>query len=740
MTPTRCKTALLALTVLVGNYPSVLRAQKAAEPASTTTTTTTSDSEENKAVKLSPYIVSTAGDKGYYSEQTLMGSRYNKNIHDIPAGVTIINKEFLNDLAAYDILEPVKYAVSGVTLNQPDADDWNIRGFRTRGGFRNGRRSAFGGFASSTWDVERLEIIKGPAAMMTGVNSSAIGGTVNYITAKPTEDYRSWASLQLGEFEEYRAQIQSSGPIAKYDNTKLLYRGTIGHWKRGFDKDFAYWDENFMGGTFQAKFGPETTLTLDYTYMNRDSNVTDNDLTDPVAYAAGRFKLRTDVARARQINLSGPTGSMHLTNEYIELDFSHKFSKYLAMRVGYQNTLEAQDWIYITPQAYATGSIYNAIRTGGYSKLTGKANQFQLDLVGTFEFGDFFKNEVSGGIDYDDADTQQHEFLTWNMPNVDVRNPDFSGDKAVVDAAIKNGLGTGNDRTRRLATTWSYYFQDNLSFWKDRITLIAGFRWLDSFNTTRTVSTGAATSSNPVPLRVFRNGLIIKPMKNVSVYAVDATNFFPSSGAIANPGTPFQYVTPDSNGIIREYGLKFNFLNGKIYGDGAYFDLARTNVRSSRLATFPDGTVRTIEAALDTTTKGWEFNIGSRLDLSAGTIDLIGTYYDALSLTPNNVPAYNAPSYITTGTLKWSFKHGMFKGLSVGGSVRNESTVYMSAVVINQRPMTEAVFANYSYNEHFTVGVNVDNVTDEQYVISGGPIWGDAALGRRVRLSFRYNY
>lgn len=705
-----------------------------------TSSTSTSGTEKEEAVKLDPFVISTNKDKGYYSEQTLRGTRTSKNIHDIPVAVTIINKELLDDMGAYDILEPIKYVVSGVTLNQPDADDWNIRGFRSRGAFRNGRRSAFGGYASSTWDVERLEVLKGPASMMTGVNSSQIGGTINYISAQPTEDYRSWISLQLAEYDEYRVHAQSSGPIRQFGNTKLLYRATVGKWDRGFDKAFSYWNEDFYAAAITAKFGTATNLTLSWTNLQRDSSAVDNDLTDPVAYAAGRFQLRTDIPGARQRNLRGPADFMHLTNEYIEADFSHKFSEYLAMRIGYQYTVEKQNLIGISPQAYQAGSIYLATRNGTHSKLTGRANQVQLDLVSTFNIGPV-KNELSGGLDYDLSDTQQHEFNQWLMPTIDVRNPDFSQDKATVNNVMKNGpFNLQAERNRRTATTDSYYIQENMSFWKERITLISGFRWLDSFNTTKTFGVSTSSDSNPPAIRVYRHGIIIKPMRNVSIYAVNAINHFPASSQIANPGTPFQYTFPSSDGVIKEIGLKYNLFNGKLYGTVAKFDLARTNVRSSRIATFPDGSQRVIEAHLDTTTKGWEYDVGSRLSVPFGTLDLIGTYYAAVSLTPNKVPAYNAPTYISSGTAKISFDRDVFKGFTIGGSIRRESSVYMSSIVTNHRPITGAVFMGYRYNDHISANLNVDNVTDEQYVISGGPIWGDGALGRRYRLTLKYTF
>jgi len=637
-------------------------------------------------------------------------------------------------------LEPIKYLVSGVTLNQADADDWNIRGFRTRGGFRNGMRSAFGGFASSTWDAERLEVLKGPAAMVSGVNSSAIGGTVNYITAKPTEDQRAWLSTAIAENSEWRLHAQASGPIWQTDDVKLLYRATAGLWNRGFHKTGFYHDENFYGGAFQARIGAKTVITLEYGRLDKDFWYNDSDLADPVAYAAGRFVLRTDLPGLDKINPGGPEAFYHLNNEIIEAELSHKFSSYLSTRLKYQYTVEALNSNNIGVTGYLPGDPFRVGRRSIESDLVGRASQLQWDLLSKFNTGPV-GHELSGGLDYDTSKTSQLWWDLYNLPSIDIRNPDFSGDKAVIANHRENGpFPYLSEISTRNATSYSYYIQENISLFEDKLMLIGGWRWIDNyFNVLRYHPTRTNSETNARPLRVYRYGAIYKPVRGVSLYANEAINAFPSSGLIANPGTPFQFVRPDSDGEIREFGAKFNFFNGKLYGAIANFDLARTNVRSSRIVTFPDGTVRTIEAALDTTTKGWEFDLGSRIDIPNGILDIVGTYYDAISLTPNNVPAYNAPTYITSVMGKVTLNDGPLEGFTFGGAIRNESQVYMSAVVINQRPTVGSLFFGYRF-KNVSANLNIDNVTDERYLIAGGPAVGEAQLPRAYRFSLRYDF
>lgn len=705
------------------------------------------DDSEDAPVKLEPYVLSTESDKGYYSEQTLTGARYNKNIHDIPTAITIINKEMLNDLAAYDMLEPIKYAVSGITLNQPDADDFNIRGFRTRGGFRNGMRSAFGGYQSSTWDVERLEVLKGPASMLTGVNSSAIGGTVNYISSKPTETFNHWISTTVAEHDEWRLHAQSSGPIWEVGDTKFQYRVTGGLWDRKFEQPSFYHEENFFGAALRAITGTATTVTLEYSRLDKDSFYYDSHLVDPLAYDAGRYELRGDLPGLQRFSGSGPETFTRLNNTIIEGEVSHTFAPWLTGRFKYQFTEEKQDIQNVTITDYIGSSIYLAGRNAYESRLTGRASQYQLDLVSTFHTGPF-KHELSGGLDYDDSNTQQHWFDSYDMPSIDIRNPDFSGDKAFIANHHANGpFPYLSESNRALRTSYSYYWQENLSFWKDRITLIGGWRTIDAWRSIQTYTPKNYTEVNDLPYDVYRHGLIIKPIKNVSLYATKAINFFPSTGQTANPGTPFTYIFPASEGEITEYGAKFNFLNGKIYGSFADFDLARTNVRSSRQVVFPDGTTRTIEAHLDTTTLGWEADLGTRLDIPFGKLDLVVTYYEGESTTPRagsasgeRNPAYNAPSYITSGTGKVTIDRGLLKGFSFGAAVRNESQVYMTTTRILQRPMVASLFTSYKYGEHISASLNVDNVTDEEYFITAGRADGEAALGRKFRFTVKYTF
>ncbi len=76
-----------------------------------------------------------------------------------------------------------------------------------------------GGYLASTqaqtfglYDIERIEILKGPQGTLFGRN--ATGGLVNTITAKPTEEVEGYAELTVARFEQYRLEAAIGGGLS----------------------------------------------------------------------------------------------------------------------------------------------------------------------------------------------------------------------------------------------------------------------------------------------------------------------------------------------------------------------------------------------------------------------------------------------------------------------------------------------------------------------------------------------
>jgi iron complex outermembrane recepter protein len=65
---------------------------------------------------------------------------------------------------------------------------------------------------TSLFDLERIEVLRGPQGSLYGRN--AVGGSVNLITAKPTDKLGGYARLSYGDFDYVNFEGAVSGPLA----------------------------------------------------------------------------------------------------------------------------------------------------------------------------------------------------------------------------------------------------------------------------------------------------------------------------------------------------------------------------------------------------------------------------------------------------------------------------------------------------------------------------------------------
>lgn len=80
-------------------------------------------------------------------------------------------------------------------------------------------QSAQAAGVSQVYDIERVEVLKGPQGTLFGRNASA--GLLHYITRRPTDEFEGYAELQLGDHGQQIAHGAISGPLAEGINARL---------------------------------------------------------------------------------------------------------------------------------------------------------------------------------------------------------------------------------------------------------------------------------------------------------------------------------------------------------------------------------------------------------------------------------------------------------------------------------------------------------------------------------------
>ncbi|WP_231639048.1 TonB-dependent receptor [Sphingomonas profundi] len=114
----------------------------------------------------------------------------------------------------------------------------------------------------SVYDLERVEVLKGPQGTLFGQN--ATGGAINYIAAKPTRDLRAGIDLSYGRFNEVIGEGYFSGPLGEKAQMRASARiERADGWQRSNSRpgDSNGKVRNYMGRV-QLALQPTETINL----------------------------------------------------------------------------------------------------------------------------------------------------------------------------------------------------------------------------------------------------------------------------------------------------------------------------------------------------------------------------------------------------------------------------------------------------------------------------------------------
>lgn len=147
-------------------------------------------SPPDPVLKLPPFEIRNQADHGYLQTNSVTATRIGTDIQRIPLSVSVISEQFLVDTQARDIQDVLRYQSTSagdtrMGVLQPatgftPSGNFSLRGFPINSRLRNGLAR----YNQYTLDnVDRVEIIKGPAAVFFG--QAFPGGVINYLTRKP---------------------------------------------------------------------------------------------------------------------------------------------------------------------------------------------------------------------------------------------------------------------------------------------------------------------------------------------------------------------------------------------------------------------------------------------------------------------------------------------------------------------------------------------------------------------------
>jgi len=180
-----------------------------AKPAAAASSATESIRPED-TLTLSVFEVRTDRDNGYYSPDTLSGGRTSTALKDTPAAVSVLNRQFLDDIAANDIYDAEVWTVNAApTYNPGNA----TTGSNSRGpNFNFFSRNYFLWYIKAdSYNTERFEFGRGPNGVLFGDGN--IGGLASAMTKQAYIGKKTISfSSRVDSYGGYRSTADISIP------------------------------------------------------------------------------------------------------------------------------------------------------------------------------------------------------------------------------------------------------------------------------------------------------------------------------------------------------------------------------------------------------------------------------------------------------------------------------------------------------------------------------------------------
>ncbi|MGJ8653887.1 MAG: TonB-dependent siderophore receptor [Opitutaceae bacterium] len=212
-------------------------------------------SDEEIFTVMPQFTVTTTQDKGYFSANTLAGTRTNQLIKNTPMTISVVNEDLMEDLNLSEISSLEKVVAS----IQDEGESFSNSVVRFRGLLTKNQLYEFmqRKLGQDSYNVERVEVIRGANSLVYG--QAAPGGKANYL-AKRAEFGNDETELkaEIGENGLYRAAIDHNMEI----NEKLAVRLMGTYYDRDYSQDFK--SKTLDGQTLAISYRPtdKTTINL----------------------------------------------------------------------------------------------------------------------------------------------------------------------------------------------------------------------------------------------------------------------------------------------------------------------------------------------------------------------------------------------------------------------------------------------------------------------------------------------
>ncbi len=696
------RVSCLAIAVATIFAPSVCAATVVEEPAALDAA---ADADNQ------PIIV-TGTSQGYAASDSVTATKTDTPLLDVPQSIQVVTRAQLDDQAQHSLADVLRY-IPGTTVGQGEGnrDQITLRGQNTTADFfLDGVRDDVQ-YYRGLYNVERVEILKGPYALIFGRGGG--GGIINRVQKSP----------QLGG--DFVAGQVSANTFGAYDisadlnasfGEKAAVRLNAQYEKLDSHRDTVDGERYAWNPYVAVALSDDWKLGLSYEYLY-DNRVTDRGVPSlagrPITGFRDQFfgvpgvnrstieaqiaKLRIDGALAENLKFTGSV----LYGDYDKI------------------------YVNVFPNGAATAQ-NGTVALSSYSDPTTRKNLIaQANLIWDVKTGPL-SHKWLFGVEYGDQKSTNRRVsgllsnATFNLATRIFPTVAFTVPARDTTADVK---------------FFSAYAQDQISI-GDHFDIVAGLRF-DSFDIKGIdlfplIDRPFARKDEKVSPRL---GLIYKPVAQVSIYSSYSQSFLPRSGDQFLTLSATQVNLAPEKFTNYEIGAKWNILP-HLNVTAALFQLDRTN------ATTPDPVNPLLSINVGKTrTQGVELALVGKItdnwQISAGY-----SYQDAVFQGNNAVRLAQVPEHQASLWNKYTFGSGFGAGVGIIHQSSQYSAIRTTPATTLLPAFTRVDAAlYYAMNDDVKLQLNVENLFDIDYfpdahnnfnISTGAPI--NARLTLKVKI------
>ena len=678
-------------------------------------------------------------------EIVITGEKYRINtlntrlpdLRDAPQSISVIPRQVIEQQSA-STLRDVLRNVSGISMaageggGGPAGDNLTLRGFPARNDiFVDGIRD-FGSYTRDTFNIEQVEVVKGPSSAQTGRGST--GGYINLFSKQPMATTFVGGTLGVGapSFVRSTGDFNFGGGDLGLGGTALRVN-TLYQKSDTPGRDFVETKRWGVAPSVAVGLGSSTRAIASLTSL-KQNNVPDFGIPFVPATHTGLAKFANQPAPVDFDNYYGllARDREKLRSSIFTFALEHDLTDSLRIANTTRYGHSTRDSIYSSPRFL--NSTDPLITPQTQSRDT--VDQILLNQSNLFaEFGTGgLRHDLVGGFEVSrEKSRNQLRAITAGTPT-DLFDPDPERpwDGTIVDLP--------GELVRARADSIAAYLFDTVKL-SDSFLVSGGLRW-ERYETEFRPAPSQITPTVGNIDRLdktltWRAGATWKPLQRLSVYAGAGTSVNPSIENMTQttPTLAVGALEPERSRTY-EVGAKWDGFGGKLLLNMALFRTDKVNARTPGLPGEP-ATVLEGRQRVD----GVELGATGRIT-DTWTIVASYTYLDSEVRRSNtiaeignrlgNVPDHSG-SLWTTYELPW--------GIEVGGGVRYVGKRFTN--VTNNREIdpywvTDATIA-YDISRQVTLRLNAFNLFDERYIdqVGGGHFIPGPGRSVLATLSFR---